>query len=257
MAGKAMLELEAQFRCYAELNDFLPPNRKHKSFECRFSVAPSIKDAIEAVGIPHTEVDLILVNGESVGFDHRLQNGDRVAVYPVFESLDISSRTRLRENPLRDTRFILDVQLGKLARKLRMLGFDALHQCDFKDRELVAISVGEGRIILTRHKGILKNKVVTHGYWVRSTKAEEQLGEVVERFDLYSQINPFTRCMVCNGQIEEIDKQQVRDRLPEKTRRYYDQFYICSACGKIYWGEGSHYRKMKEFVQSVTARKNA
>ena len=254
MAGNALLEREAQFRCYAELNDFLPTNRQHVSFAYRFSVAPSIKDAIEAVGIPHTEVDLILVNGESVGFDHQLQDGDRVAVFPVFESLDISSQTRLRENPLRDTRFVLDVHLGKLARKLRMLGFDVQHERFCKDSDLVSISVGEGRIILTRDKGLLKNKVVTHGYWVRATKAQEQLGEVMERFDLFSQIKPFTRCMVCNGPIGEIEKQQVKDQLPEKTRPYHDRFYACSDCGKIYW-EGSHYRNMKEFVQSLEGGK--
>ena len=253
-----MPDLEAEFRCYAELNDFLPQGRKHASFRYRFDGGPSVKDAIEAVGIldARTEVDLVLIDGESVGFDHHLRHGERVAVFPMFESLDISSLARLREIPLRSSKFVLDVHLSKLARLLRMLGFDVLHKGDYDDREIVAVSVAEARIVLTRNRGLLKHKAVTHGYWVRSAQPEDQIAEVLARFDLYSQIAPFHRCMVCNGHIESIDKSQAWDRLPEKTRRYYDEFYTCPDCHKLYW-KGSHYRHMQALVRRLGGGRKA
>jgi len=230
----------AQFRFYAELNDLLPPDKRKRAFPFRFSGRPSVKDAIEALGVPHTEVDLILVNGSSVGFDRHLQHGDRVSVYPVFESLDISPVVRLREVPLRDTAFIVDVHLGKLARLLRTLGFDALYRHDYRDSEIVRIAAKEHRIILTRDRGLLKHKSVTHGYWVRSTKPVEQAREVLRRFDLFSQVKPLTRCIPCNGIIERIDKKAVVSQLPPRTASRCDEFYHCLDCGQIYW-PGSHY----------------
>lgn len=237
----------AEFRFYEELNDFLPPEKRKRSFRYSFRGTPSVKDAIEALGVPHTEVDLILVNGESVGFDYLLKGGERVAVYPAFESLDISSLTRLRPQPLRRPRFVLDVHLGKLARLLRMLGFDTLYRNDYSDPEIIYISLREKRIILTRDRALLKHRAITHGYWVRSTHPREQLQEVLHRFDLFSRIRPFHRCMVCNGLIEEVSKSEVLDQLEPKTRRYYDEFYRCTGCGKIYW-KGSHYTGMVEYI---------
>lgn len=178
----------AQFRFYEELNDFLSFDKKKTPFSYQFDGAPSIRDVIEAIGVPHTEVDLILVNGTSVGFDYLLVHEDRVSVYPVFESLDISPIVRLRKKPLRKSAFILDVHLGRIARSLRMLGFDALYKNDYEYSEIISISVKEKRIILTRDHGILKGKGVTHGYWIRSTRPEEQIQEVLSRFDLFSQI---------------------------------------------------------------------
>ena len=244
----------ARFRFYEELNDFLRPEQKKRTFSYRFTGTPSIKDAIEAVGVPHTEVDLILVNGQSVDFGYRLQDGDRVSVYPVFESLDITPAVRLRPAPLRRTAFILDTQLGKLARRLRMLGFDTLYRNDYKDAEIIRTAQEERRIILTRDVDLLKNKSVTHGYWVRSASPEKQVGEVLRRLDLYGQITPFSRCLVCNGLVVGVDKAAVEDRLPPRTRRYFETFYACQACGKVYW-EGSHYRRMKDQVERI--RRNA
>ena len=103
---------DAEFRFYEELNDFLPPEKRKRSFAYMFEGTPSIKDAIEAVGVPHTEIDIILVDGRSVGFDHRLRGGERVAVYPMFEAIDVSPLVRLRPQPLRITRFVVDVHLG-------------------------------------------------------------------------------------------------------------------------------------------------
>jgi len=193
--------------------------------------------------VPHSEVDLILANGESVGFQYRLQDGDRIAVYPVFEALDISPIIRLREKPLRQSRFVLDVHLGKLARLLRMLGFDVCYRNDYTDRQIITIAIDDGRIILTRDRRLLFAKAVTRGYWVRSTEPESQCRELLERFDLYSQIKPFSRCMLCNGAIEPVDKSRIIDRLEPGTKRHFDTFYCCGQCGKVYW-KGSHFDRM-------------
>jgi uncharacterized protein with PIN domain len=241
---------KAAFRFYEELNDFLPKERRKKTFTHSFDGNPAIKDPIEAMGVPHTEVDLILVNGKSVGFDYHLKNGDHVSVYPVFESFDISPLVRLRERPLRKTAFVLDVHLGKLAKLLRMAGFDTEYQNDYTDKDLVKISIDENRIILTRDRGLLYVKEVQHGYWLRTTGAREQLKEVVDRFDLYSRIRPFYRCMVCNGKIKPVDKEIILDELKPNTRLYYDTFHRCESCGKIYW-RGSHYKKMKAFMDTL------
>jgi len=241
---------KATFRFYEELNDFLPPEKKKTSFDYGFKGKPSIKDAIESVGVPHTEVDLILVNGNSVTFFYHLQDGDRVSVYPVFESLDISSVTHLRAKPLREPKFILDVHLGKLTKYLRMLGFDTLYKNNYHDSEIVTIARIEKRTILSRDIELFKIGVITHGYWIRSTQPEEQLKEVICRFDLFSAIKPFYRCIACNGSIQEIPKASVLDKLKPRTRLYYDDFFQCMTCEKIYW-KGSHYHDMKKFIGNL------
>lgn len=241
----------SEFRFYAELNDFLAPPRRQKTFAYTFNGSPSIKDTIEAMGIPHTAVDIILVNGTSVDFSHHLSPGDRVSVYPVFESFDVTPLIRLRSEPLRDPAFILDVHLGKLARMLRMLGFDTLYRNDYDDPEIIRIARREDRIILTRDRGILKNSLVTHGYWVRSERAEEQSREVLEQFDLFRLIKPFSRCISCNGLLEDISKEKILDRLPPKTKLAFKEFRICTGCGKIYW-PGSHYQAMSDLITRLT-----
>jgi hypothetical protein len=239
-----------EFRFYEELNDFLPAEREKRSFLHKYEGACSVKDAIEALGVPHVEVDLIIIGGESVDFSYRLSGGERVAVYPVFESLDISPLVHLRPKPLRRSLFILDVNLGALARRLRMLGFDCLYRNDYDDPEIADISVAEKRIILTRDSGLLKIGKVTHGYWVRSQIPEEQIEEVLRRFDLYSQISPFNRCISCNGSLEAVNKTEILDRLEPLTKKYYDEFYRCGDCGKIFW-KGSHYESMLHRIRTI------
>ena len=240
----------AHFRFYAELNDLLPVERRMVSFAYSFQVSPSVKDAIEALGVPHTEVDLILVNGISVDFAYRLLGDDRVSVYPVFESLDIAPLLRVRPRPLRRTRFVLDTHLGRLAAYLQMLGFDTLYRNDYEDEELARISSEEERILLTRDRGLLKRQAVSRGYCIRSTAVRQQLVEVVQRFDLSGSATPFHRCMRCNGTIEPVEKEEIVDRLPPRTRESYSQFGICTGCGRIYW-KGSHYERMQEMVRAV------
>ena len=239
-----------RFRFYEELNDFLPKNKQKKSFLYEFKGTPSIKDAVEAIGVPHTEIDLILIDGVSVGFDYLIHGGECISVYPVFESFDIADINHLREEPLRQTKFIVDVNLGKLAHKLRFLGFDTLYENDFDDDEIVALSLKEQRIILTRDKGILKNSKVTHGYWVRSDDPKQQVVEVVKRLQLEECFKPFTRCSVCNGELALANKEDVSHLLQPETFKNYDEFLQCQQCGKVYW-KGSHYDRICEWIKML------
>ncbi len=240
----------ATFRFYAELNDFLPPGLRRREIPYRFHGSPAVKDAIEALGIPHVEVDLILVNGRSVGFDYRLQPGNRIAVYPVFESLDITPLVRLQDRPLRNPKFIADVHLGKLVRLLRLLGLDTAQFEGKEDSALVEAALNAKRIILTRDRDLLKRGAVTHGYWVRSTDPIEQAREVVRRFDLSSQARPFTRCLACNGPLIRAEKEEVFDRIPPKTARWQDEYFICRDCGKLYW-RGTHYPRLRNTIRRI------
>lgn len=240
----------ARFRFYEELNDFLPKERRKRSFSYRFHGTPSVKDAIQAIGVPHSAVDLILVDGQAADFSYRLEGGERVTVYPVFERLDIAGVSPLRSRPLRRSRFVLDVHLGKLAHYLRMLGFDCVYCKSLDDAEMIEIALREGRIILTRDMGILKHSQVTHGYWVRSQQPRRQLEEVLQAIDLMRQIKPFTRCMECNGTITPVSKNAIREEVIPVILNRFDAFWQCRKCGKVYW-QGSHYQRMLEMVERL------
>jgi uncharacterized protein with PIN domain len=244
---------EVDVRFYAELNDFLAPWRRGGATPYAFEVSGSVKDMIETLGVPHTEVDLILVNGEPEDFTYRLRNGDRISVYPVFESIDISSLVRCRPLPLRESRFVADTHLGRLVRHLRMLGFDTEYREDTQDEELATISFQERRILLTRDRALLKRNVVTRGYCVRATDSREQLREVLQRFDLSGAIAPFSRCVHCNSLLRPTPKDLISDRLPPKTEQYYEEFQVCPSCERIYW-KGSHYRRMQRFMEELLER---
>jgi len=247
---KSCIVSEATFRFYAELNDFLPPARRGREFTYRFLGSPAVKDAVEALGVPHVEVDLILVNGEPVPFTYRLQDGDRVAVYPVFESLDISPLTRLRPSPLRHPTFLADVHLRKLARLLRLLGFEVWFKPDADDRQLIQISVEEGRILLTRDRHLLKHGALAHGYWVRAERPVEQSREVIRRFDLLGLMRPFTRCLECGGLLRPVEKEDVIDHIPPRTAAWLEEYVMCQRCGKLYW-RGTHYGHLKRLVSEI------
>ncbi len=240
----------ACFRFYAELNDHLPPGQQYTAVEKQFFVPGSVKDMVESFGIPHTEVDLILVNGESADFSRIIQNGDRVAVYPVFESIDITPVLRLRPQPLREPRFVLDVHLGRLAGYLRMLGFDTVYSNRASDPELVRISSEQGRILLTRDRGVLKHSAVTHGYWLRETDSRRQAAEVVSRFDLARLLRPLTLCMVCNEPLRAVSKAEVSGRVPPGTLEWCNEFRECAGCRRVYW-YGSHCRRMHRWIEEL------
>jgi len=240
----------ATFRFYEELNDFLPPARRKVAFNHPFGGTPSVKDTIEAIGVPHPEIDLILVDDVSVGFDHRLNGGERVAVYPVFERMDISPLNRLRPKPLREPRFVLDVHLGKLARYLRLLGFDAVYDRDYDDAAIAAISGAQRRLLLTRDKGLLKRGEVTHGYWLRNVQPRLQIAEVVNALDLHGAVCAFSRCMVCNHLLESVAGESVGDALPASVRGRFEQVSRCNGCGRLYWA-GSHHDRLVKLVRAA------
>ena len=240
----------AYFRFYEELNDFLPAGKRKRLFPYEFSGNPSVKDAIGSIGVSHVEVDLILVNSRSVDFSYKLKNEDYVSVYPVFESFDIASVTHLRERPLRDLKFITDVHLGKLTKYLRLCGFDTYYRTDLNDKEIIDRAISDKRAILTRDKGIFKNKKVTHGYWIRSQYPRNQLKEVFLRFDIKNPAALFIRCLECNGLLREVTKKEILDRLLPLTRRYYRKFKMCNDCNRIYWN-GSHYLNMKRDIKTI------
>lgn len=241
---------QSRFRFYAELNDFLPPDRRFREFSFTFSGTPTLLDSVQALGAPHTEIDLLLLDGRSAGFDNRIHGGERIAVYPVFERLDISPLVRLRPAPLRDSRFILDVHLGTLTRRLRMLGFDCLYENRLTDPEIIDIALAEGRIILTRDLGILKQRRVTHGYWLRNTAPEAQLREVLNALDLWRQCRPLSRCIRCNGDLRETTRASVRDELAPETLECFVEFWRCRDCGKVYW-QGSHHSRMLRKISAL------
>jgi hypothetical protein len=240
----------ASVRFYAELNDHLAPHRQYQTLEKEFFVPASVKDVIESFGIPHTEVDLVLVNGESSDFSRLVRDGDRVAVYPVFESLDITPELRVRPQALRQPKFALDVHLGRLAAYLRMLGFDSQYRNSAGDAELVRISAQQERILLTRDRGLLKHSAVTRGYWLRQTDSRRQVAEVVRRFDLARSLRPFTRCMACNERLRPVSKVEVHKRVPPPIAALHEEFRECPACRRVYW-EGSHYRRMRRWVEEL------
>ena len=241
---------KVNLRFYEELNDFLPEEKRKKRFTHQFIDRTSVKDLIESLGVPHTEVDLILVNGKSVGFKYLINNGDDISVYPLFESFDITDIQHLRPKPLRKPKFVADVHLGRLTKYLRMIGLDVIYKNDFEDDEIVQASVKEKRAILTRDRGILKRNDVTHGYFVRSSKVEEQVMEILERFDLKNQIKEFSRCLECNELLKPVKKEEVINQLPPKVSLSQNEFYECQSCNKIYW-KGTHYQGMLTFIQQL------
>ncbi len=240
----------AYFRFYEELNDFLPPEKRKNLFEHKFQFKVSVKDMIESLGVPHTEIDMILVNGVSVDFNYIVKPDDKISVYPVFESFDISDVQHLRAKPLREPKFIADVHLGSLARNLRMMGIDTAYFNKIIKDELIIISLKEKRTILTKDVDLLKNSVVTHGYFVRSSDPLIQLKEVIARFHLQKEVREFTRCLVCNSKLNPVDRELINDKLPEKVKNYHSEFHICTGCNKIYW-KGTHYENMRKKILSI------
>ena len=247
-----MRKNQVYFRFYGSLNDFLDSLRKQQSFSYLVRGNPSIKDTIEALGVPHPEVELILANNQAVDFSYSVQHGDQFSVYPHFSSLSLGSLHLLRPQ-LRSSRFVLDVHLGKLNTYLRLLGFDTWYRHDCDDEELATISHSEQRILLTRDRGLLKRSIVTYGYWVRSIEPIQQTREILHRFALQSKIQPFRRCLRCNGDIVSVDFDKVSARVPAKTRHYYNEFYLCQKCQQVYW-KGSHYPDLQQLVEKLTLR---
>jgi len=241
---------EVTVRFYEELNRFLPDDRRKQPFRAVVPPGSTTKSLIENLGVPHTEVDLVLVNGESSDFSRKLADGDIVSVYPMFESWDVGVVSRVRTVPLRVTRFIADVHLGRLARLLRMMGFDTEWANHLPDDLIVSVARREGRIILSRDRGLLKRRAVTHGCLVRSLEPREQLSEVLARFDLARQVRLFSRCMDCNVVLARVTRASVLDALPPSVAETCSEFSRCPRCGKVFW-RGTHWETMKRLAADV------
>lgn len=244
--------VNASFRFYEELNDFLAPAHRKREIERRCARAATVKHMVEALGVPHTEVELVLIDGESVGFDRLIREGDRIAVYPKFEAFDITPLLRVRAQPLREPRFVADVHLGGLARLLRMAGFDTLYDNGYRDEQIERIAVAEQRIVLTRDRDLLKRRGISHGCYVRALRSRAQLREIFDRLDLARAARPLTRCLRCNLPLHAVAKAQVEVRLPPAVRERYRDFSTCAGCGRVYW-QGSHWQRMQAVVESVGA----
>lgn len=243
----------ATFRFYEKLNNFLPPQRRGKAFTCSCAEAATTKHMIEALGVPHTEVALILVNGDSVDFNRRLEDGDRVAVYPKFEAFDISTLLRLRPPPPPVMHFIADAHLAGLARLLRMAGFDTLYDNNYHDSTIETIAEREGRIVLTRDRELLKRSGITHGCYVHTLKSAEQWREIFNRLDLGPNMRPFTLCLHCNAPLKIIDKARVLHRIPPAVRELHTHFCICDVCQRVFW-KGSHWKRMRLMLDETMSQ---
>ncbi len=247
--SKAVLK-RITIRCYAGLNDFLSPIRKQRNFPLLVKTPVTVREVIESLGIPLSEIDLILVNSEPETFEKRLYEYDHVSLYPAFENINIDSVSKIRKPRARSFSFILDAHLGKLAKYLRMLGFDTLYRNDYGDREILEIASDENRIILSRDKLLLKVNKKAQGYFVRATEKHEQLIEIVKKFDLCKQFRSFTRCMTCNGLLVKKDKSEITDKIDKDTARIFSEFFYCENCDKVFW-KGSHFERMEKFILSI------
>jgi hypothetical protein len=175
---------EISLRLYEELNDFLPPDKQKRQFAYPLDGEPTVEELLESLAVPKTNVELVLINGDPAGFSHRLKAGDSVSIYPVFESFDVTALVRLRHRPLRQTRFIAGAGLRRLAGYLRLLGFDTLDSGSWAPEKIIRVAEGQRRILLVR-KPARMSAGLSRVYRVRAADPEEQLVEVLSRFDLY------------------------------------------------------------------------
>jgi len=246
-----MKPFKVRLRFHGDLNVFLGSKAGDAVIERRLAEKTSIKDVIESCGVPHPEVDLILVDEQPVGFDHTLANDTKVEVFPVDNRG--TKRTDKQLQMVGMARFVADGHLGRLTRNLRLLGFDVVYRQDADDRQLLEVMVRENRALLTRDRRLLMHAIVQHGYWPRSQNADEQTIEVVGRFDLSELIAPFTRCLRCNATLEEAAKDDIIGKLEPLTKIYYHQFRRCLGCKQIYWS-GSHFPKLQGRIEKIRSR---
>ena len=222
----------ARFRFADALSPFLAPERRGTGFGYECARAANLKNAIEALGVPHTEVGAVRVNGAAATLQRTVRDGDDVEVFAC--ELDPGGA------PV----FLADAHLGALARFLRMLGFDTVHDQALPDREIRRIAQDESRVVLTRDRDLLKCREIERGCYVRSPKPEAQLREVAARYRLAASARPFTLCLHCNLPLEPIGKEQVAGRVPPRVLELHSAFTHCAGCGRVYW-PGTHYERMK------------
>lgn len=238
-----------ELRFHGVLNDFLPDALREATLRRRIAGQPAVKDVLEAAGVPHPEIALILVNDVPVELSYRLAPGDRVAAFPAgWRWLAPGSVAAAPTRPVDEARFVLDGHLGRLAAYLRMCGFDTSYDRHANDDELARIAASDERILLTRDVGLLKRSVVRQGAFVRSERPQDQLVEVLGRFDLAGLVQPFARCLRCNGLLAPVDRESVQFEVPPRVYREQGAFRRCADCGGIYW-RGSHHARMTRLLE--------
>ncbi|NVK40869.1 MAG: twitching motility protein PilT [Oceanospirillaceae bacterium] len=242
--------IEVQCRCHGRLNELLPPSQRWRPRTMRLKQVVSLQQLLIPLRIPHPEVDLALINGESVSLSRNVSDGDHLHLYPDIGDVDDPGLIPLRSRPLQRPRFILDVHLGRLARRLRLLGLDTWYRNQMDDRPIIRLARLQGRTILTRDRGLLQQPDVTHGYYVRATSPERQLHEFLARFEPWPWIQPFSRCMRCNGLIERLSPADVRRQVPPRLAREFDVFFHCRQCDQLYW-QGSHYDRLRQYIDRL------
>jgi uncharacterized protein with PIN domain len=243
----------AKFRFYAELNAFISPSYRYRSFTYHYPDDATLKHVIEALGVPHTEVELVVVDSKPANLSDRMQEGMYVSVFPHFHSFELNSHGEHVHPNMPNEKFIADAHLGMLAKYLRMLGFDVLYRNSYSDAEVATIASQEDRIVLTRDRDLLIRKDIVRGCYLHSTACNEQLCEVFSRYGLAAAVQPFTRCLACNGLLHPIDKKQVLDRIPKTSSEHYDDYFECDGCRRIYW-EGSHVVRMRAKIAEILQR---
>ena len=233
----------ATFRFHSELACFVPRERRGTAFEYGIARAATLKQAIESLGVPHTEVGVVNVNGRPATLARAVRDGDAVEVFPH------APGAAPFEAPLA---FIADAHLGGLARMLRMLGFDTVYDNGLDDPEIVARSGPERRVVLTRDRELLKRRDVMRGAFVHALKPEAQLREMATRYALARHMRPFSLCLHCNLPLVPADAARVVECAPERIRAHYSIFSQCLGCGRVYW-EGSHWERMREVLANALA----
>lgn len=232
------MDRTVSLRIAEPLQLFLAPRRRGADVEVSWDGEAALGHVVESVGVPLIEVGALLVGGVSVAAGVRPRSGVPVVVVPVD-----------RPQPMPTSRFVLDVHLGALARRLRLLGLDAAYRNDADDDELVAQVLAERRLLLTQDRGLLKRKVLRNerrwAAYVRGSRPDDQLADVLDRFAL--PLDPLSRCVACNGALADVAKADVVDRIPAGTRRRYDDFRECAACGRVYWW-GAHARRLEQIL---------
>jgi uncharacterized protein with PIN domain len=215
----------------------------------------SIKDILESLGVPHTEVGKIILEGVEQGFEKIAENGEHFEIHSLSPALPPTMATILRPDPLITCcRFLVDINVGRLAGLLRMAGCDAeAIDRDSSSRAIVQKSTGENRILLTRNKDLLKHRDLVYGRLIRSQDPDLQLREIINLYHLKNHLQPFTRCISCNGLLADIKKEDIIDRLLPLTKKYFNCFRICMDCSKIYW-HGSHHEKMTDKLRIILSK---
>ncbi len=240
-----------RFNFHGDLPFFLGSRARDGIIARSLSEKTSVKDVIESCGVPHPEVDLILIKRRPVNFTHILDRDEDIDVFPVQCESTLFKENRLQASSA--YRFVADGHLGRLSRLLRLLGFDVAYDRQAQDRELLSIMKRENRALLTRDRRLLMHAVVQTGYCPRSQNADEQTIEVLRRFNLFSSIAPFSRCLRCNAPLQKVDKAEIIEKLEPLTKIYYEQFRRCTGCDQIYW-PGSHFSKLEKRLEQIRAQ---